>query len=28
VALAPFRGRVAIATKLGFKFDPETGKLR
>ncbi len=23
-ALAPFRGRVAIATKFGFKFDPET----
>src|SRR5438045_4945522 len=25
-ALAPFRGRVAIATKFGFKFDPNTGK--
>ena len=25
-ALAPFRGRVAIATKFGFKFDPETRK--
>ena len=24
--LAPFRGRVAIATKFGFKLDPETGK--
>ena len=25
-ALAPFRGRVAIATKFGFKMDPNTGK--
>jgi len=25
-ALAPFRGRVAIATKFGFKLDPATGK--
>ena len=25
-ALAPFRGRVVIATKFGFKFDPNTGK--
>jgi aryl-alcohol dehydrogenase-like predicted oxidoreductase len=25
-ALAPFRKRVAIATKFGFKLDPETGK--
>src|SRR3954462_14833691 len=25
-ALGPFRGRVAIATKFGFKFDPNTGK--
>jgi aryl-alcohol dehydrogenase-like predicted oxidoreductase len=25
-ALAPFRGRVVIATKFGFKFDPSTGK--
>jgi len=25
-ALAPFRGRVAIATKFGFKIDPNTGK--
>src|SRR4051812_11179655 len=25
-ALAPFRSRVAIATKFGFKFDPTTGK--
>ena len=25
-ALAPFRGRVAIATKFGFKIDPATGK--
>ncbi|MEI2782531.1 MAG: aldo/keto reductase [Candidatus Competibacter sp.] len=25
-ALAPFRGQVAIATKFGFKFDPETGQ--
>src|ERR1700740_2749885 len=25
-ALAPFRGQVAIATKFGFKFDPNTGK--
>lgn len=25
-ALAPFRGRVVIATKFGFKLDPETGK--
>jgi aryl-alcohol dehydrogenase-like predicted oxidoreductase len=25
-ALAPFRGRVAIATKFGFKLDPHTGK--
>lgn len=25
-ALAPFRGQVAIATKFGFKLDPETGK--
>ena len=25
-ALAPFRGEVAIATKFGFQFDPETGK--
>jgi aryl-alcohol dehydrogenase-like predicted oxidoreductase len=25
-ALAPVRGRVAIATKFGFKLDPETGK--
>jgi aryl-alcohol dehydrogenase-like predicted oxidoreductase len=25
-ALAPFRGRVAIATKFGFKIDPETGQ--
>ena len=25
-ALAPFRGRVAIATKFGFKLDPKTGK--
>src|SRR3982750_2643056 len=25
-ALAPFRERVVIATKLGFKLDPETGK--
>jgi aryl-alcohol dehydrogenase-like predicted oxidoreductase len=25
-ALAPFRGRVAIATKFGFKLDPNTGK--
>jgi aryl-alcohol dehydrogenase-like predicted oxidoreductase len=24
--LAPFRGKVAIATKFGFKIDPETGK--
>lgn len=24
--LAPFRGQVAIATKFGFKLDPETGK--
>jgi aryl-alcohol dehydrogenase-like predicted oxidoreductase len=24
-ALAPFRGKVAIATKFGFKFDPNTG---
>ncbi len=26
-ALAPFRGQVVIATKFGFKFDPDTGKL-
>jgi len=25
-ALAPFRGKVAIATKFGFKIDPKTGK--
>ena len=25
-ALAPFRGRVVIATKFGFGFDPDTGK--
>ena len=25
-ALAPFRGQVAIATKFGFRLDPETGK--
>src|SRR5438067_13752687 len=25
-ALAPFRGKVAIATKFGFKLDPATGK--
>src|SRR5947207_2568058 len=25
-ALAPFRGQVAIATKFGFKLDPDTGK--
>ena len=25
-ALAPFRGKVAIATKFGFKIDPNTGK--
>src|SRR6202041_1616139 len=25
-ALAPFRSRVAIATKFGFKLDPATGK--
>ena len=25
-ALAPFRGKVAIATKFGFKLDPKTGK--
>src|SRR3989475_8108612 len=25
-ALAPFPGKVAIATKFGFKFDPNTGK--
>jgi aryl-alcohol dehydrogenase-like predicted oxidoreductase len=25
-ALAPFRGKVVIATKLGFKLDPNTGK--
>ncbi len=25
-ALEPFRGKVAIATKFGFKLDPETGK--
>ena len=25
-ALVPVRGKVAIATKFGFKFDPETGK--
>ena len=25
-ALAPFRGKVAIATKFGFKLDPNTGK--
>ncbi len=25
-ALAPFRDRVVIATKFGFKFDPDTGK--
>jgi aryl-alcohol dehydrogenase-like predicted oxidoreductase len=25
-ALAPFRGRVVIATKFGFRIDPETGK--
>src|SRR5277367_4765994 len=25
-ALAPFRGKVAIATKFGFKLDPVTGK--
>jgi aryl-alcohol dehydrogenase-like predicted oxidoreductase len=25
-ALAPFRGQVVIATKFGFKFDPNTGK--
>ena len=25
-ALAPFRGKVVIATKFGFKFDPETRK--
>src|ERR1035438_9084645 len=25
-ALAPFRGKVAIATKFGFKLDPDTGK--
>src|SRR5579862_1738310 len=25
-ALAPFRGKVAIATKFGFKVDPNTGK--
>src|SRR5437588_12563220 len=24
-ALAPFRGKVVIATKFGFKFDPKTG---
>ena len=27
-ALAPFRGRVVIATKFGFRFDPETGQRR
>jgi aryl-alcohol dehydrogenase-like predicted oxidoreductase len=26
-ALAPFRGRVVIATKFGFKIDPNTGKM-
>jgi aryl-alcohol dehydrogenase-like predicted oxidoreductase len=26
-ALAPFRGQVVIATKFGFKFDPNTGKM-
>jgi aryl-alcohol dehydrogenase-like predicted oxidoreductase len=26
VALAPFRGKVVIATKFGFKLDPNTGK--
>ena len=26
-ALAPFRGRVVIATKFGFKLDPNTGKM-
>src|SRR5512139_3583683 len=25
-ALAPFRGRVAIATKFGFKIDPNSGR--
>ena len=25
-ALAPFRGKVVIATKFGFKLDPNTGK--
>ena len=25
-ALAPFRGRVAIATKFGFKLDPKSGR--
>ena len=25
-ALAPFRGKVAVATKFGFKLDPTTGK--
>ena len=25
-ALAPFRAKVAIATKFGFKFDPDTNK--
>jgi aryl-alcohol dehydrogenase-like predicted oxidoreductase len=25
-ALAPFRGKAAIATKFGFKLDPNTGK--
>src|SRR5215813_381409 len=25
-ALAPFRGKVVIATKFGFKLDPDTGK--
>ena len=25
-ALAPFRGKVVIATKFGFKLDPQTGK--
>src|SRR5215472_13245250 len=25
-ALAPFRGKVAIATKFGFKLDPNSGK--
>src|SRR5271168_4890866 len=25
-ALAPFRGQVVIATKFGFKLDPDTGK--